>query len=236
MASLEQNSIMAEATWNNDLFHNHNYTNLKKNNFETIGNLANSLEFNYRTNTILGLRNGVQQGQEQSTLYDTERQLKPYVRGMTPFPSTKIHDIMMPIYGVNPIGGSNGYLPNMASAAGAPLAYAIDDITILQDRMHKERYRLSSNDVLGAQFALDTQLQQLQRLGQYSRAAANAGLLSNNHIQNISKQYVANHPAFHGHNNMKSNILGESKQQQIQEKNHHQLHHERVFGVNNGYH
>ena len=94
MASLEQNTIMAEATWNKDLFHNSNLKNLKANNFETVGNLPTSLQFNYRTQTILGLRNGVQQGQEQSTLYDTERQLKPYVNGMTPFPTSKIHDVI----------------------------------------------------------------------------------------------------------------------------------------------
>jgi len=235
MASLEQNAIMAEATWNKDLFQNKNLKNLKDNNFETVGNLANSLQFNYRTNILLGARNGVQQGQEQSTLYDTERQLKPYVNGMSPFPSTKIHDVMMPIYGVNPIGGTNGYLPNMASYAGAPLAYAIDDITVLQDRMHKEQYRLSSKDILGAQFALDTQLEQLQRLGQYNRMALNAGLASNNHIINISKKFVADHPAFHANNSSRNNILGESKHQMIHEKNHYKLHHEHVFGRNNGY-
>jgi len=63
-----------------------------------------------------------------------------------PYKSNQLHDILPTIY--------NGNVNMLASSGGAPLAFALDDESELQERLYSEGIRGSSSNPLSARYAI----------------------------------------------------------------------------------
>jgi len=94
--------------------------------------------------TIIGKRNGVPVGADQD-YYQQQRGIMR--KKMTrPYKSNQLHDILPTIY--------NGNVNILASSGGAPLAFALDDESELQERLYSEGIRGSSSNPLSARYAI----------------------------------------------------------------------------------
>jgi DNA-binding phage protein len=96
--------------------------------------------------TSLGKRNGVPDGGDQD-VYQLQRQIMR--RGTTrPFRTDQMRDIVPTIY--------NGNVNILAETGGAPLAFALDDESELEQRLYSEGIRGSIANPLSARFAFNT--------------------------------------------------------------------------------
>ena len=95
--------------------------------------------------TILGKRNGVPVGADQDH-YQQQRNIMNR-RTTRPYKSNNLHDILPTIY--------NGNVNILATTGGAPLAFALDDDSELQERLFSEGIRGSSSNPLSARFAMN---------------------------------------------------------------------------------
>ena len=157
MGDLRPDSTIQQAIWNGRLFGNkeNQYSkNLQFNDFREVGGLPN---FNKRYNTVPtvnGTRDGIPDNNDQDMYIHQKHELRPYVKGMSPYPSTNMVDIVPSSYNTNPMGGNGGYETNLASVNGyRPLAAALDDMDQIRQRVYDDRYRISSDNPFSAEFA-----------------------------------------------------------------------------------
>ena len=93
--------------------------------------------------TMIGSRNGVPDGADQD-VYQLQRQIMR--RGTNkPFRSDQMRDILPTVY--------NGNVNILAETGGAPLAFALDDESELEQRLYSEGIRGSIANPLSARFA-----------------------------------------------------------------------------------
>ena len=103
--------------------------------------------------TVIGLRNGVPYGQEQTDPLRQYLEINPYPTAKSPFHSHNVEDIAPRHYQVNPLGGTAGELTNLSSMGGNPLSFAMADMNQVDDQIYKERMRMDSRNPLSAGFA-----------------------------------------------------------------------------------
>ena len=113
--------------------------------------------------TVVGQRNGIPYGQDQTDKVYQRLELDPYPTAKTPFLSNNIEDIAPRTYSVNPLAGTAGELTNLSSINGTPLTFALDDMNEVNDRMHKEAFRSDPRNPLSAEFAYNAIELQNQR-------------------------------------------------------------------------
>ena len=95
--------------------------------------------------TIIGKRNGIPIGSDQD-YFQRQRNIMNK-RHTRPFKSNEMRDIAPTIY--------NGNVNILAGTGGAPLAFALDDESELQERLYSEGIRGSSSNPLSARFAIN---------------------------------------------------------------------------------
>ena len=95
--------------------------------------------------TIIGKRNGVPIGSDQD-YYQQQRNVM-FHRTTRPYQSNELRDILPTVY--------NGNVNMLASSGGAPLAFALDDDSELQERLYSEGIRGSLSNPLSARFAMN---------------------------------------------------------------------------------
>ena len=83
----------------------------------------------------------------------------------TLFIAKKLSDVAPPNYEINTIAGTGGYVGNMVSAGGAPLALALDDNSELEDRKYRENMRIDVKNPLSASFASRMENIQYRKFG-----------------------------------------------------------------------
>ena len=139
---------------------------LKRNSFETVGNMYKQTKSNFVKPVVNGLRNGIPLNQEQDIFRLQNFELKPYAKGMHPYHSTNLVDIIPSSYNTNPMAGTGGYEPNLVSMGGyQPLSSALDDPDQITQRVYDERFRSSSSNPLSAHFAANAYLTHQQNHG-----------------------------------------------------------------------
>ena len=107
-------------------------------------------------NIILGLRNGIPDNQDQDINFRRTQQLRPYVKGMNPYQTNLMVDIVPSVYNTNPMAGMGGYEANLASYNGTrPLATALDEPTELMQRLYEDKFRLSDSNPLSAAYSMN---------------------------------------------------------------------------------
>ena len=106
--------------------------------------------------TILGLRNGIPDNAEQDLVHQRELGLRPYVKGMNPYTTNLMVDVLPSYYYTNPIAGLGGYEPNLASFNGQkPLATALDEPSELIQRLYEDKFRMSASNPLSAAYSMN---------------------------------------------------------------------------------
>ena len=106
--------------------------------------------------TILGLRNGIPDNAEQDLVHQRELGLRPYVKGMNPYTTNLMVDLLPSYYYTNPIAGLGGYEPNLASFNGQkPLATALDEPSELIQRLYEDKFRMSASNPLSAAYSMN---------------------------------------------------------------------------------
>eukprot|EP01036_Dinobryon_divergens_P027817 gene27817-36649_t len=125
-----------------------------------LGSVRGLNKYNFMDSTILGLRNGIPDNAEQNIKYRQKIQLNPYTTAMNPYLAKDIENILPRHHEVNPLGGTAGELNNLASIGGSPLAFALDDVTELQQRVYVESLRMDPRNPLSAAFAYKAFLEQ----------------------------------------------------------------------------
>ena len=64
---------------------------------------------NFRTNIVIGKRDGIPQDQPIDYFLQRHFQANPYVRGMHPYTSNMLVDVVPSVYNTNPLAGRGGY-------------------------------------------------------------------------------------------------------------------------------
>ena len=106
--------------------------------------------------TILGLRNGIPDNAEQDLVHQRELGLRPYVKGMNPYTTNLMVDVLPSYYYTNPIAGLGGYEPNLASFNGQkPLATALDEPSELIQRLYEDKFRMHASNPLSAAYSMN---------------------------------------------------------------------------------
>ena len=185
MGDLEPNSIISSATWSAHNFHLTNFENLRNNHFQSIGNRLVRTQPFQENYTVVGSRTGTYPNTEMNTFAKQYLELQPYSHGgMRPFADNQ--NILLPNYTTNPIAGTGGYEPNLVSYGDQPLALSLNNMTELENRMDKEKYRLSPDDPLSATFAYNAFINHASHTinkRAAMRAHANNVLLHNEHLK-----------------------------------------------------
>jgi len=160
MGDLKPQSTIQHAIWTGRLYNTNPFSdNLQFNDYVQTGGLPNFNKRYNATGTLNGLRTGVPNNGDEDMYYYQEHDLRPYIKGMSPYPTTNMVDIVPSSYNTNPMGGNGGYEANLASTNGfRPLSSALDDIDQFEQRLYDDRYRISSTNPLSAQFAQDAVL------------------------------------------------------------------------------
>ena len=183
--SLEPNITISTATWNMKLFHHNDLSRVEHNNFQTTGGV-NVTQRQYQKQDVIGARKGFENQFPEDSAYQ-QFELQPYKNGMRPYSDKD--SLEHPQYITNPLAGSGGYVPNLVSHAGAPLAFALDNETELEDRIYKEKFRMSSSDPLSGTYTQRAIIKQEKKNIKESKSAptlpreANRDTLPSSHYQ-----------------------------------------------------
>jgi hypothetical protein len=131
--------------------------------------LLNTQNFNFRGPTIDGSRNGTPHGQSPEYFAYQKMQSNPYVRGMHPYTSNMLVDVVPSVYNTNPLAGNGGYEQNLASFNGTrPLATALDEKHEIAQRAYEDEFKMSANNPLSMQYTLNhADVQKEARGGMY---------------------------------------------------------------------
>ena len=118
--------------------------------------LLKTLGNNFRTPIIIGKRNGIPQDQPIDYFLQRHFQGNPYVRGMHPYTSNMLVDVVPSVYNTNPLAGRGGYEKNLASFNGTrPLATALDEPQEIAQRLYEDEFKLSPNNPLSMQYTIN---------------------------------------------------------------------------------
>jgi hypothetical protein len=111
---------------------------------------------NFRTNIVIGKRDGIPQDQPIDYFLQRHFQGNPYVRGMHPYTSNMLVDVVPSVYNTNPLAGRGGYEKNLASFNGTrPLATALDEPQEIAQRLYEDEFKLSANNPLSMQYTIN---------------------------------------------------------------------------------
>ena len=111
---------------------------------------------NFRTNIVIGKRDGIPQDQPIDYFLQRHFQANPYVRGMHPYTSNMLVDVVPSVYNTNPLAGRGGYEKNLASFNGTrPLATALDEPQEIAQRLYEDEFKLSANNPLSMQYTVN---------------------------------------------------------------------------------
>ena len=111
---------------------------------------------NFRTNIVIGKRDGIPQDQPIDYFLQRHFQANPYVRGMHPYTSNMLVDVVPSVYNTNPMAGRGGYEKNLASYNGTrPLATALDEPQEIAQRLYEDEFKLSANNPLSMQYTVN---------------------------------------------------------------------------------
>ena len=111
---------------------------------------------NFRTPIIIGKRDGTPQDQPIDYFLQRHFQSNPYVRGMHPYTSNMLVDVVPSVYNTNPLAGRGGYEKNLVSYNGTrPLATALDEPQEIAQRLYEDEFKLSPNNPLSMQYTVN---------------------------------------------------------------------------------
>ena len=111
---------------------------------------------NFRTPIVIGRRDGTPQDQPIDYFLQRHFQGNPYVRGMHPYTSNMLVDVVPSVYNTNPLAGRGGYEKNLASFNGTrPLATALDEPQEIAQRLYEDEFKLSANNPLSMQYTIN---------------------------------------------------------------------------------
>ena len=111
---------------------------------------------NFRTNIVIGKRDGTPQDQPIDYFLQRHFQANPYVRGMHPYTSNMLVDVVPSVYNTNPMAGRGGYEKNLASFNGTrPLATTLDEPQEIAQRLYEDEFKLSPNNPLSMQYTVN---------------------------------------------------------------------------------
>ena len=111
---------------------------------------------NFRTPIIIGKRNGIPQDQPIDYFLQRHFQSNPYVRGMHPYTSNMLVDVVPSVYNTNPLAGRGGYEKNLVSYNGTrPLATALDEPQEIAQRLFEDEFKLAPNNPLSMQYTVN---------------------------------------------------------------------------------
>ena len=111
---------------------------------------------NFKTAIEIGRRDGIPQDQPMDYFLQRKFQANPYIRGMHPYTSNMLVDVVPSVYNTNPMAGVGGYEKNLASFNGTrPLATTLDEPQEIAQRLFEDEFKMQKNNPLSMQYTLN---------------------------------------------------------------------------------
>ena len=118
--------------------------------------LLQTQKSNFKTAIEIGRRDGIPQDQPMDYFLQRKFQANPYVRGMHPYTSNMLVDVVPSVYNTNPMAGVGGYEKNLASFNGTrPLATTLDEPQEIAQRLFEDEFKMHKNNPLSMQYTLN---------------------------------------------------------------------------------
>ena len=118
--------------------------------------LLQTQKSNFKTAIEIGRRDGIPQDQPMDYFLQRKFQANPYVRGMHPYTSNMLVDVVPSVYNTNPMAGVGGYEKNLASFNGTrPLATTLDEPQEIAQRLFEDEFKMHKNNPFSMQYTLN---------------------------------------------------------------------------------